>query len=317
MARFGVWKPRTRPNSFEGIGEQALAWIAEVRQDFPTIKTTIEVSSAAHVKLALKQGIDVLWIGARTTVNPFLVQEIADAVGEIRPETPVMVKNPVNPDLELWVGAIERLRASGVLNLAAVHRGFSSYKPEKYRNPPQWQIPIEFQNRMPDVPLICDPSHITGNRLLVAEVAQKALDLMFDGLMIEAHPAPDHALSDPDQQVALSALGELIGGLHVRREKLEDSSLAGLREQINDLDRELISILGKRSALINEIGKIKNLNNVAIYQPERWKEIIRSRPEWGAGHGLSRRFVEGLYRLIHDESIRKQNLLMKGDEGEA
>ncbi len=312
IVRFGVWKPRTRPGSFEGIGYKALEWIAAAKEAFPEAKVGVEIASDQHIREALAHNIDVVWIGARTTVNPFAVQELAYSLKGTG--LPVMVKNPINPDLKLWMGAIERLQNAGVEDLAAVHRGFSTYNPVKYRNIPQWQIPIEFHHELPNIPMICDPSHIAGKRSLLPEVAQKALDLNFDGLMIEVHPDPSNALSDAEQQIKLSDFEDFLNNLVHRKRKFDDTllidKLAQLRAGIDVLDQEIIALLAQRNAHIHAIGSFKKENNVAVYQPERWKEIIETRPNWGGKKGLSEKFISDLYKLVHDESIKVQTDLL-------
>lgn len=311
IMRAGVWKPRTRPNSFEGKGEEALVWLRYIKQSYP-IKIATEVASPLHVEKALKYGMDVLWLGARTTVNPFLVQEIANALQGVN--MPVLVKNPINPELGLWQGAIERIINSGNHKVVAVHRGFSSYQKSKYRNIPSWQIALELKSSFPALPLICDPSHIAGNRNMIDEVSQKALDLGYDGLMIETHPNPDNALSDADQQVSLSGLSKILDQLRFTKKHSSDalfiSQLEQLREKIDHLDQELVEILSMRKALIEKIGDYKKENNVTVFQLERWNEILSSRTEWGNGKNLSATFIQEIYRAIHDESIRIQTEIM-------
>ncbi len=314
ILRAGVWKPRTRPNSFEGKGISALEWLRNIKQEVP-IKVATEVASPQHVEACLQYGVDVLWIGARTTVNPFMVQEIANALQGV--DVPVLIKNPINPDLALWQGAIERIFKSGNGKIAAIHRGFSSYQKSKFRNIPTWQIAIELKSNFPSLPLICDPSHITGNRDLILEVSQKALDLGYDGLMIETHPNPDEALSDADQQVSLSGLSEIIGQLRFTKKHSSDalfvSQLEQLREKIDQLDQELVEILSMRRHLIEKIGDYKRENNVTVFQLERWNEILDTRTEWGNKKQLSSEFIQEIYKAIHDESIRLQTEIMRGE----
>ncbi len=311
IMRAGVWKPRTRPNSFEGNGELALGWLKDVKSEIP-VKIATEVASPAHVEAALKFGMDVLWLGARTTVNPFLVQEIANALQGV--DLPVLVKNPINPELALWQGAIERIFNSGNNKVAAVHRGFSSYQKSRFRNIPTWQIALELKSNFPLLPLLCDPSHIAGNRSMIQEVSQKALDLGYDGLMIETHPTPEKALSDADQQVSLAALTEILKQLRFSKKHSNDalfiSQLEQLREKIDQIDQELVEILAMRKKLIEKIGDYKKENNVTIFQLERWNEIISSRTEWGNLKNLSPEFIHEIYRTIHDESIRLQTEMM-------
>lgn len=311
LFRAGVWKPRTRPNAFEGMGEEALKWLAELKKA-TGFKVTVEVANAQHTELALKYGMDVLWIGARTTVNPFSVQEIADVLKGVN--MPVMVKNPIHADLQLWIGAIERIYNSGTQKIAAIHRGFHFYGKTKYRNKPLWQIPIELRTLFPDLPIICDPSHISGNRDLIPSVAQKALDLGMNGLMIESHVNPALALSDAQQQLTPAALDELIGNLILRKASTENAGvidrLAELRNMIDEVDDELLNVLKKRIQVIEEIGRYKKAHDITIFQLERWQEILRTRGQWADKMGLSRQHVEKLCQLLHEESIRIQNGLM-------
>ncbi|MFZ1808140.1 MAG: bifunctional 3-deoxy-7-phosphoheptulonate synthase/chorismate mutase type II [Cyclobacteriaceae bacterium] len=316
IMRAGVWKPRTRPNSFEGKGVEALKWLQALKQQVPT-KVATEVASPQHVEAALKYGIDVLWLGARTTVNPFLVQEIANALQGV--DIPIMVKNPINPELALWQGAIERIYNSGNKKVAAIHRGFSSYQKSKFRNTPSWQIAIELKSNFPSLPLICDPSHIAGNREMIFEVSQKALDLGYDGLMIETHPEPELALSDANQQVSLEELSKIIDQLRFAKRHSNDaffiSQLEQLREKIDHIDQELIEVLSIRKQLIEKIGDYKRENNVTVFQLERWNEILNSRTMWGNGKNLTPEFIQEIYKAIHDESIRIQTEIM-GQETE-
>ncbi len=311
LFRAGVWKPRTRPNAFEGKGEEALKWLQEVKKQFG-LKTTVEVANAHHTELALKYGIDVLWIGARTTVNPFSIQEIADVLKGV--DIPVMVKNPIHADLQLWIGGIERVYNSGINKIAAVHRGFHYYGKTKYRNKPMWQIPIELRTQFPDLPIICDPSHISGNTELIYSVGQKALDLGMNGLMIESHCDPKNALSDAQQQLTPQQLDELIGKFILRKQNTEDAfvldKLAQLRSMIDEIDDELINVLKKRTQVISEIGSYKKEHHIKIFQLERWQEILRTRAQWADKLGLSRNHIEKICQLLHEESIKIQNELM-------
>lgn len=311
LFRAGVWKPRTRPNAFEGKGEEALKWLKEVKEE-TGFKVTVEVANAQHTELALKYGIDVLWIGARTTVNPFSVQEIADVLKGV--DIPVMVKNPIHADLQLWIGAIERIYNSGIHKIAAIHRGFHFYGKTKYRNKPMWQLPIELRTQFPDLPLICDPSHISGNRELIPPVAQKALDLGVNGLMIESHINPAVALSDAEQQLTPAALDELISNLVIRKASADTpvviDKLAQLRNIIDEVDDELMNVLKKRMQIIEEIGRYKKEHQITIFQLERWQEILRTRGQWADKMGISRQHIEKLCQLLHEESIRIQNGLM-------
>lgn len=311
LFRAGVWKPRTRPNAFEGKGEEALKWLAEVKKQFG-FKITVEVANAQHTELALKYGIDVLWIGARTTVNPFSVQEIADVIKGV--DIPVMVKNPIHADLQLWIGGIERVYNSGTNKIAAIHRGFHYYGKTKYRNKPMWQIPIELKTHFPDLPIICDPSHISGKRELIHFITQKALDLGMNGLMIESHYDPSTALSDAEQQLTPAQLDELLFKLVLRQPKTGDAfvldKLQQLRNMIDEIDDELINVLKKRAQAIEQIGTYKKEHNITIFQLERWQEILRTRAQWAEKLGLSRLHVERLCQLLHDESIKIQNDVM-------
>jgi len=311
IMRAGVWKPRTRPNHFEGKGLEAFRWIQQVKKEVD-IHFAVEVASALHVDQACEAGIDVLWVGARTTVNPFSVQEIADALRGI--DKIVLVKNPINPDLALWIGAIERLYNSGIKKLGAIHRGFSSFQKSQYRNQPLWQIPLELKSRLPELPLIGDPSHIAGNREMIFEVSQKALDLGYDGLMIETHPDPDHALSDATQQITPHRLGEILEQLRVSKKSSSNAiflnQLEDLREKIDHIDQEIIETLATRMRLVDRIGEYKKDNNVTAFQLERWNEIMTTRPDWGQQAKLAHEFIKELYRVIHDESIRIQTEIM-------
>ena len=314
--RAGVWKPRTRPNAFEGVGSEGLKWLRRVGKETGMLTAT-EVANVKHVYDALKNGIDILWIGARTTANPFAVQDIADALKGV--EIPVMVKNPVNPDIELWIGALERLNDSGVKKLIAIHRGFSIYDKTLYRNDPQWQIPIEMKRRIPDLMMITDPSHICGNRNLLYDVSQKAMDLNFDGLIIESHINPDKALSDAKQQITPADLQNLLSRLVLRHEDVNQetlTNLAELREQIDKLDDKLIQIFEKRMKFVEEIGKHKKVNNITILQSRRWDDIVKNRVNLGMRKGLSEEFILKIFQTIHQESINKQTLIMNKDNSE-
>jgi chorismate mutase len=311
VMRAGLWKPRTRPNSFEGKGVEAMQWMKAIKKEFGLLIAT-EVASTAHVEAALEADIDILWIGARTTVNPFSVQEIANSLkgtGKI-----VLLKNPINPDLALWMGAIERVRNAGIEQVGAIHRGFSSFQKSKFRNQPAWKIPIELKSKMPEVPLICDPSHIGGNRDMIFEISQKALDLSYEGLMIETHPDPDNALSDAEQQITPAQLQDILKRLRIAEKSSDDvifiNQLEELREKIDDLDRELLEILATRLRVIAQIGEYKKDNNVAVLQLERWKEISQTRPEWAKSMQINSDYVYELYKIIHEESIRIQTEIM-------
>lgn len=316
LLRAGIWKPRTRPGSFEGIGEEALPWLVNAGKQH-NLPTTTEVANSQHVEAALKAGIDVLWIGARTTVNPFSVQEIADALKGV--DIPVIVKNPINPDLELWIGAIERLSMSGITRLMAMHRGFSGVQTNGYRNAPLWEIPIALRSKLPQLPLLCDPSHITGDRSKLASVAQKALDLGMDGLMIETHPQPDQAWSDAAQQITPDRLFEMLNRLTVRSAGANDPAvelrLAELRSQIDEVDEQLMLFISKRMGIVKAIGEYKKDNGLTILQLERWKEIVATRTEIGRELGLSEQLLNEYLELIHNASIRLQSRIMNdGDE---
>ena len=309
--RAGIWKPRTRPGGFEGVGEIGLKWLKKAKEQTGLLMGT-EVANAAHVKLALEYDIDVLWIGARTTVNPFAVQEIADALAGTKKI--VLVKNPVNPDLSLWLGGVERLYNAGIEKLGVIHRGFSTYEKTKYRNIPEWQIAIELQNKFHDLPLIIDPSHITGDRKMILEVTQEALDLNYDGMIIETHIDPDNAWSDAAQQVTPDALKQIFIDLKVR--KLDDMSdeftlkMKKLRANIDVLDATLVELLGKRMKVADEIGQVKKEANVAVLQNTRWNEILGKMILDGEKKGLSEEFVLRLFKAIHQESISHQDKVL-------
>ena len=311
--RAGIWKPRTRPGNFEGVGALGLKWLQKVKSE-TGMKTATEVANAAHVKLALEHDIDLLWIGARSTVSPFIVQEIADALEGT--DKIVLVKNPVNPDLALWLGGIERLYSAGIKNLGAIHRGFSTYEKTKYRNTPEWQLAIEFQNRFPDLPLINDPSHITGKRDMIFEVSQTALDLNFDGLMIETHFEPEKAWSDAAQQVTPDALKQIMEDLKVRKENNTEEeyqkSLNNLRAQITVADNQLVELLGKRMKVAAQIGGLNKDKNVAVLQSKRWNEILGNMILEGETKGLSEEFVLKMFKAIHQESINHQEKVING-----
>ncbi len=309
--RAGIWKPRTRPNSFEGVGSDGLKWLRRVKKETELLVAT-EVANQKHVYEALKYGVDLLWIGARTTVNPFTVQEICDALHGV--DVMVLVKNPVNPDIELWMGAIERIARAGITHFGAIHRGFSSYEKTMYRNQPNWQLPIELRRRIPELPLICDPSHIGGAREFLHEIAQKALDLNFDGLMIESHINPDVALSDAQQQLTPSELSELLHRLILRNTSTDDPKLLDvlgeLRQQIDMYDEHLLELLEKRMAVSETIGRYKNENNITILQATRWDEIIKRVISRGTSRGLSAEAIETIFKAIHQESINHQIKIM-------
>ncbi|MFN7015277.1 MAG: chorismate mutase [Bacteroidia bacterium] len=312
LFRAGVWKPRTRPGAFEGKATEALVWLNNVKQA-TGLPVTVEVANPKHVEQALKFGIDVLWIGARTTVNPFYVQEIAEALKGV--DIPVMVKNPIHPELQLWIGALERFNKVGINKLVAIHRGFYSYRKSEYRNLPQWEIPIAIKVECPYLPVICDPSHISGKADLIEEVAQKAIDLNMDGLMIETHPNPLQALSDAKQQITPQKLIEILNNLKIREthsENLEfENLLEQLRNEINEIDTELLRVLEQRMDIVEKIGTYKYANNVAIFQLDRWAEILKTRKATGYKLGLSDEFIQAIFQLIHTESIRIQTEVTK------
>ncbi|MCB9283747.1 MAG: bifunctional 3-deoxy-7-phosphoheptulonate synthase/chorismate mutase type II [Lewinellaceae bacterium] len=311
LFRAGIWKPRTRPDSFEGVGEVGLSWLRRVREE-TGLKVTTEVATADHVEKALAHEIDVLWIGARTSANPFSVQEVADALVGV--DIPVMVKNPINPDLKLWLGAVERLYKSGIRRIAIIHRGFSYYGETQYRNTPRWQIPIEMKRLLPSVQLICDNSHICGRRDILAETAQKAMDLNFDGLMTEVHPVPDTAWSDAMQQITPEAYRHLIGNLVVRKASSDDpeflAMIEQLRYQIDEIDEDMIQLLAKRMKLAEEIGNFKREKQIAILQTQRWNEVLEKGLRLGKQYGLSKAFMTALLKTIHQESINHQAFVM-------
>lgn len=309
--RAGIWKPRTRPGNFEGVGAIGLKWLQKVKEE-TGLKTATEVANRAHVDLALEHDIDLLWIGARSTVSPFIVQEIADALEGT--DKVVLIKNPVNPDLSLWLGAVERLHTANIKKLGVIHRGFSSYQKTKYRNIPEWQLAIELQSRFPDLPLINDPSHITGKRDMVFDVSQTALDLNFDGLMIETHFDPDNAWSDAAQQVTPSTLKQMFKDLKMRKETDEEAEynaqLANLRAQIDVIDNKLIEMLGERMKVSDGIGEIKKKRNVAVLQTNRWNSILGNMILEGEQRGLSEEFVLRMFKAIHQESINHQEKIL-------
>jgi chorismate mutase len=311
--RAGIWKPRTRPGGFEGVGEIGLKWLQKAKKETGLLMAT-EVATMAQVKLALEYDIDVLWIGARTTVNPFAVQEIADALQNT--DKIVLVKNPVNPDLALWIGGVERLHNAGIKKLGVIHRGFSTYEKTKYRNIPEWQIAIDFQNKFPDIPLIIDPSHITGNRDMIFQVTQEALDLNYDGMIIETHNDPDNAWSDAAQQVTPTRLKEIIFDLTIRKETDEaddySNKMTKLRSNIDILDANLLEVLGKRMKVVDKIGALKKEKNVAVLQNKRMNEILGKMILDGKEKGLSEEFILKLFKDIHQESISHQEKIING-----
>lgn len=309
--RAGIWKPRTRPNSFEGVGSEGLKWLRRVKQETGLLVGT-EVANEKHVYEALKYGIDVLWIGARTSVNPFTVQEISDALNGV--DVMVLIKNPINPDLDLWIGAIERVARAGITRIGAIHRGFSSYEKTQYRNQPNWQLPIELRRRIPDLPIICDPSHIGGARQYLHEISQKALDLNFDGLMIESHCDPSKALSDAAQQLTPNDLKELLSRFVLRSPSTNDPRLLDvlgeLRQQIDIYDDHLLDLMEKRMKVAETIGRYKKENNITILQTTRWDEIINKVMAKGLAKGLSPELIDTIFKAIHQESINHQMKVM-------
>lgn len=312
VMRAGVWKPRTRPGNFEGVGALGLKWLKKAKDETGLLIAT-EVANAHHVELALEHDVDVMWVGARTTVSPFIVQEIADAVKGT--DKIILVKNPVNPDLALWLGAVERFYKAGISKLGVIHRGFSTYEKTRYRNNPEWQIPIDLQNNYPDLPLILDPSHIAGRRDIIFDLCQTALDLNYDGLMVETHPDPDNAWSDADQQITPDKLVEIMKHLKVRKAEGDaiefTNRLETRRTRIDLIDDQIIELLGKRMKIVDDIGVLKKENNVAILQVIRWNQILKRMILQGKQNQLSEEFVLSIYKAIHQESIDHQKKVMK------
>ena len=310
--RAGIWKARTRPNSFEGIGEPALPWLRRAGVEF-NLKTATEVAQPAHIELALKHGIDLLWIGARTTVNPFSVQELANALRGT--DVPVLIKNPTSPDPALWMGAIERVHGAGVRALGVIHRGFTTSRKSSYRNEPMWNIVIELRRMMPKMPIITDPSHITGRRDLIQDISQQAMNFGIDGLMIETHPTPDQAWSDAAQQIMPERLAEILGQLHVRRSGSDDASanrsLAELREEIDQIDRDLLGLLSERLNVVKRIGEWKRSKNVTSFQVARWNTLLEDRMRLSNMLELDEEYVKAIYEVIHLEAVREQNRIME------
>jgi chorismate mutase len=316
--RAGIWKPRTRPGEFEGIGSIGLEWLKRAKAE-TGLPTAVEVATAKHVEEALKAGVDILWVGARSTANPFTVQEIADALKGV--DIPVMIKNPVNPDLSLWIGALERINNAGITKLAAIHRGFSSYEKTAFRNEPMWDLAINLKTHAPELPIICDPSHISGNRELIPYVSQKALDMDMQGLMIESHIDPSVAWTDAKQQVTPSALVKLIDRLTLRKPEVVNNDLkdklADLRNGIDKIDDLVIAKLAERMKIVEQIGNYKKDNGITILQVNRWDEILQKRTNYGKALNLNPDFTEKLLELIHGESIRKQTEIMNKGQGNA
>ncbi len=313
--RAGIWKPRTRPNSFEGIGIEALGWLQDVKKETGLL-TSVEVANANHVYEALKHGVDILWVGARTTVNPFSVQDIADAMKGV--DVPVMVKNPINPDLQLWLGAIERIHQAGITRLGAIHRGFSSGQNGRFRNAPRWRLPIELKRLLPDLPMICDPSHICGNRDMLQEVSQKALDLAMDGLMLESHPNPDEAWSDKNQQVTPDALAEILESLNLRKPEGDAIGTVDFlslhRDEIDLIDMEILDTIARRAKVVKKIAEHKKEHKMTILQVNRWDELLKDRLAMAKKLGLDDKFSKELYQQIHLMSIRIQTAVMNAEK---
>lgn len=315
LFRAGIWKPRTRPNSFEGVGVRGLKWLQRVKQE-TGLRVTTEVARTEHVEEALRHGIDVLWIGARTTVNPFSIQELAESLEGI--DVPILIKNPINPDLKLWIGAIERFYMAGVRRIAAVHRGFSYYGETEYRNMPHWQIALDLKHHFPDLTILCDHSHICGRRDILSDVAQKALDLNFDGIMTEVHPDPDEAWSDAEQQITPAQFEEMIRALVIRSKEADDpqfmEKVEMVRNEIDSIDDDLLQLLAERMRLAERIGYYKKSSQVAIFQPSRWNEILESGIAKGKIKGLSEEFLTLILKAIHQESIHHQDRVMNAKE---
>ncbi|MEG2277451.1 MAG: bifunctional 3-deoxy-7-phosphoheptulonate synthase/chorismate mutase type II [Odoribacter sp.] len=311
VLRAGIWKPRTRPNCFEGVGSKGLQWMLRVQRELE-MKISTEVANAKHIDEALKAGVDLLWIGARTSANPFAMQEIADALKGTN--MPILVKNPVNPDVELWMGALERLNMAGLKKIGVIHRGFSVYGKAKYRNAPQWQLPIEMKRRFPTMLMMCDPSHISGKREYIQEISQQAMDLGFDGLIIESHISPESALSDAEQQLTPLALSEMLSHLIIRKvdsENLEyKENIDELRARIDGIDNDLLDLLSKRMKVSDEIGIYKKQNDITILQPGRWDNILEKVFVKGAEKGLDNDFLEKVFKAIHQASIDRQTKVM-------
>lgn len=303
--RAGIWKPRTKPGGFEGVGSQGLKWLKKVKEETGMYVAT-EVATHQHVTEALAEGIDMIWIGARTSANPFAMQEIADTLKELNADIPVLVKNPVNPDLELWIGAMQRIYNAGIRQLGAIHRGFSTYGKHIYRNMPQWHIPIELRLRFPEMPIICDPSHIGGRRELIAPLSQEAFDMGFDGLIIESHCNPDCAWSDAAQQLTPEILNFILHTLVIRDSRQSTENLTLLRQQIDRIDRELLEVLAKRMQVSRDIGRYKKEHRMSVVQAGRYNDVIRTRLNHGVEMGMGAEFLKTVLLAIHDESVRQQ-----------
>lgn len=305
--RAGVWKPRTKPGGFEGVGTLGLPWLKRVQEELGMLVST-EVATPKHVEACLESGIDILWIGARTTANPFAMQELADSLRGV--DIPVLVKNPVNPDLELWIGALERINGAGVKRMGAIHRGFSTYDKKLYRNLPMWHIPIELRRRIPNLPMFCDPSHIGGRRELIAPLCQQAMDLGFDGLVAESHCSPDAAWSDAAQQVTPEVLEFILDKLVIRNITQTTESLEALRRQIDEFDNNLLDLLSRRMRVCREIGQYKKEHNMTVVQTERYNEILDKRGAQGVLCGMDADFIKTIFEAIHEESVRQQMDIM-------
>ena len=313
--RAGIWKPRTKPGGFEGVGAEGLAWMRRVKEELGMLTAT-EVATRQHVKEALAAGIDILWIGARTSANPFAMQEIADTLAEAQmPELPVLVKNPVNPDLELWIGALQRIYNAGIRRLGAIHRGFSVYGKHLYRNMPQWHIPIELRRRLPQLPIVCDPSHIGGKRELIAPLSQQSLNMGFDGLTIESHCSPDEAWSDASQQVTPETLDLILNTLVAPTSSQSTENLSALRQQIDRIDNELIELLNKRMRVSREIGQFKKEHSMPVVQAGRYDDIMQTRRKLAEQMGMSGDFMAAVLTAIHEESVRQQLEILNNNRG--
>ena len=313
--RAGIWKPRTKPGGFEGVGKEGLGWMRRVKDELGMLTAT-EVATRQHVKDALEAGIDILWIGARTSANPFAMQEIADTLAEAQvPELPVLVKNPVNPDLELWIGALQRIYNAGIRRLGAIHRGFSVYGKHLYRNMPQWHIPIELRRRMPDLPIVCDPSHIGGKRELIAPLSQQSLNMGFDGLIIESHCTPDEAWSDASQQVTPETLDLILNTLVAPTSSQSTENLSALRQQIDRIDNDLIELLNKRMRVSREIGQFKKEHSMPVVQAGRYDDIMQTRRKLAEQMGMSGDFMAAVLTAIHEEAVRQQLEILNNNRG--
>lgn len=303
ILRAGIWKPRTKPGGFEGVGEVGLLWLKRAKEEYG-ILTATEVATPTHVNAALEAGVDILWIGARTTANPFAMQEIADALKGV--DIPVLVKNPVNPDLELWIGALQRINNAGIKRIGAIHRGFSSYEKRIYRNPPMWHIPIELRRRIPNLPIFGDPSHTGGSRELIAPLCQQSMDLGFDGLIIESHCSPENAWSDAKQQITPDVLDFILDKLTIRKSAVTTESLEALRKQIDELDNQLLELLAKRMRVCREIGTYKKEHNLTVVQTARYTEILDKRGAQASLCGMTDSFIRDIFEHIHEESVAQQ-----------